>query len=188
MLLSADGSSAGFMAGSNGGPVRSATVRCSPIRSRPHTLDNLNGFLKRRPAYRSYGVSVPLIAGRDTVRRPATASPFMQFEYRPRDPEKFRTILPTGVETLRVHTVDEDEPRFLRLLEHVGSRRRHARARQHSFNGFHEPLVCSPRDAIRVFYGTGLDSWRSKISPTKVARGPGRVRASRSRMPAHHQR
>ena len=26
-----------------------------------------------------------------------------------------------------------------------------------SFNGFHEPLVCSPRDAIRVFYGTGLD-------------------------------
>jgi len=27
-----------------------------------------------------------------------------------------------------------------------------------SFNGFHEPLVCSPRDAIRVFYGTGLDT------------------------------
>ena len=26
-----------------------------------------------------------------------------------------------------------------------------------SFNGFHEPIVCSPRDAVRVFYGTGLD-------------------------------
>jgi carbamoyltransferase len=26
-----------------------------------------------------------------------------------------------------------------------------------SFNGFHEPMVCSPRDAVRVFYGTGLD-------------------------------
>ena len=26
-----------------------------------------------------------------------------------------------------------------------------------SFNGFHEPIVCSPRDAVRVFYGSGLD-------------------------------
>ena len=26
-----------------------------------------------------------------------------------------------------------------------------------SFNGFSEPMVCSPRDAIRVFFGTGLD-------------------------------
>ena len=26
-----------------------------------------------------------------------------------------------------------------------------------SFNGFSEPMVCSPRDAIRVFFGTGFD-------------------------------
>ncbi len=26
-----------------------------------------------------------------------------------------------------------------------------------SFNGFNEPIVCNPRDAVRVFYGTGLD-------------------------------
>jgi len=26
-----------------------------------------------------------------------------------------------------------------------------------SFNGFHEPIVCSPRDAVRVFYGSGID-------------------------------
>ena len=26
----------------------------------PHVLENLNGFLKRRPSYRTYGVSVPL--------------------------------------------------------------------------------------------------------------------------------
>jgi len=26
-----------------------------------------------------------------------------------------------------------------------------------SFNGFAEPIVCSPRDAIRVFFGTGVD-------------------------------
>jgi carbamoyltransferase len=121
-----------------------------------HTLDNLNGFLKRRPSYRSYGVSVPLARVEEFFVGPQ-ASPFMQFEYTPRDPEKFRTILPPGVETLRVHTVDEDEPRFLRLLELWGEKTGTPVLVNTSFNGFHEPLVCSPRDAIRVFYGTGLD-------------------------------
>jgi carbamoyltransferase len=122
----------------------------------PHTLDNLNGFLKRRPAYRSYGVSVPLAKVHDLFDGPP-ASPFMQFEYRPRDRERFRTILPPGVQTLRVHTVDEREPRFLRLLEQWGEKTGTPVLVNTSFNGFHEPLVCSPRDAIRVFYGTGLD-------------------------------
>jgi carbamoyltransferase len=122
----------------------------------PHTLDNLNGFLKRRPAYRSYGVSVPLARVHDLFEGPL-ASPFMQFDYRPRDPERFRTILPAGVQTLRVHTVDDREPRFLRLLELWGEKTGTPALVNTSFNGFHEPLVCSPRDAIRVFYGTGLD-------------------------------
>ena len=26
-----------------------------------------------------------------------------------------------------------------------------------SFNGFSEPIVCTARDAVRVYYGTGLD-------------------------------
>lgn len=122
----------------------------------PHTLDNLNGFLKRRPAHRSYGVSVPL-ARLDEFFDGPPASRFMQFEYRPRDRDKFRTILPPGVETLRVHTVDEAEPRVLRLLEVWGEKTGTPVLVNTSFNGFHEPLVCSPRDAIRVFYGTGLD-------------------------------
>jgi len=125
----------------------------------PHALENLNGFLKRRPWYRSYGVSVPRSRVDEFFSGVSTraASPFMQFEYRPRDPEKFSTILPAGVETIRVHTVDETEPRFLRLLEMWGEKTGTPVLVNTSFNGFHEPLVCSPRDAIRVFYGTGLD-------------------------------
>ena len=66
----------------------------------PHVLENLNGFLKRRPSYRTYGVSVPL-SDLDRYFEPSgdaapAASPFMQFEYRPRDPEKFRSVLPDG--------------------------------------------------------------------------------------------
>jgi carbamoyltransferase len=26
-----------------------------------------------------------------------------------------------------------------------------------SLNGFNEPIACNPRDAVRVFYGSGLD-------------------------------
>jgi carbamoyltransferase len=131
----------------------------------PHALENLNGFLKRRPWYRSYGVSVPLaqadqwfepLRGGESLDR-TQGSPFMQFEYRPRDPDKFGTILPAGVRTLRVHTVDDSEPRYLRLLEMWGEKTGTPVLVNTSFNGFHEPLVCSPRDAIRVFYGTGLD-------------------------------
>jgi predicted NodU family carbamoyl transferase len=122
----------------------------------PHVLENLNGFLKRRPAFRAYGVSVPAARVAEFFEGPRS-SPFMQFEYRPRDPEKFRPILPAGVQTLRVHTVDESEPRFLRLLELWGEKTGVPVLVNTSFNGFHEPLVCSPRDAIRVFYGTGLD-------------------------------
>jgi carbamoyltransferase len=164
----------------------------------PHVLDNLNGFLKHRPAYRAYGVSIPAsqlaeyfevpqharaMAGAavahsvppgDEVRAEGAApaapaaraealrsgiarSPFMQFEYRPKDLDRFRTILPPGVETIRVHTVDATEPRYLRLLELWGERSGSPVLVNTSFNGFHEPLVCSPRDAVRVFYGTGLD-------------------------------
>jgi predicted NodU family carbamoyl transferase len=125
----------------------------------PHVLENLNGFLKRRPAFRAYGVSVPADRLSDVFEVPTgvEASPFMQFEYRPRDLDRFRTILPPGVETVRVHSVDAREPRMLRLLEQWGARSGVPVLVNTSFNGFHEPLVCSPRDAIRVFYGTGLD-------------------------------
>jgi len=130
------------------------TVLADPFA--PHVLDNLNGYLKKRPAYRTYGVSVPLTRLNEFFEG-ERASPFMQYEYRPRDPEKFRSFLPEGVKTLRVHTVDAMTPRYLRLLERWGEMSGAPVLVNTSFNGFHEPLVCSPRDAIRVFYGTGLD-------------------------------
>jgi carbamoyltransferase len=130
------------------------TVLADPFS--PHVLDNLNGYLKMRPSYRTYGVSVPLSRLND-IFEGARPSPFMQYEYRPRDPERFRSLLPSGVKTLRVHTVDESSPRYLRLLDAWGETSGLPVLVNTSFNGFHEPLVCSPRDAIRVFYGTGLD-------------------------------
>lgn len=121
-----------------------------------HVLDNMNGFLKKRPWYGAYGVSVPRDRVHEFFEGPAE-SRYMQFEYRPRDPEQFRWLLPPGARALRVHTVDESEPRLLRLLGAWEARSGTPVLVNTSFNGFHEPLVCSPRDAVRVFYGTGLD-------------------------------
>ncbi|MDP1571854.1 MAG: carbamoyltransferase C-terminal domain-containing protein [Vicinamibacterales bacterium] len=124
--------------------------------SGPHVLDNLNGFLKQRPWYRAYGVSVPASRVQELFEGPPV-SDYMQFEYRPRDPRQFAALLPPGTTRLRVHTVDARGPRMLRLLEVAEAQSGAPVLVNTSFNGFHEPLVCTPRDAVRVFYGTGLD-------------------------------
>jgi carbamoyltransferase len=57
-----------------------------------------------------------------------------------------------------VHTVDsQTPPRFVALLQAFGEASGLPVLVNTSFNGFQEPIVCSPRDAIRVFFGTGID-------------------------------
>jgi carbamoyltransferase len=121
----------------------------------PYVLDNLNFFLRKRERWRAFGVSV----SEDEVDQLFCGPPssrLMEYEYRLRD-ERLRPIMPAGASSIRVQTVAPDDELFWAL---------HARMRQAvgtgvlvntSFNGFHEPIVCGPRDAIRVFYGTGLD-------------------------------
>lgn len=134
------------------------SILASPLS--PWVLDNLNRFLKHRQAYRTYGVSIP---EEDLPRYfdGPPASRFMEFEYTPTCRDRLSAI-PPGVEKLRVQTIpdapDDDGVRRYRLLH---SRFGHATGLpvliNTSFNGFSEPIVCSPRDAIRVFFGTGLD-------------------------------
>jgi carbamoyltransferase len=86
------------------------------------------------------------------------ASPFMECDYVPKDPGTFRHILPTSKATIRVHTVGHDAPAmFQALLRAFGDASGMPILVNTSFNGFREPIVCSPRDAVRVFFGTGLD-------------------------------
>ena len=93
----------------------------------------------------------------DAFEGPAR-SRYMQFEYRPRMPSQHRALLPGGRVAIRVYTVDDRESRLHRLLEMWEKRTGSAMLVNTSFNGFHEPLVVrTPRDAVRVFYGTGLD-------------------------------
>ena len=83
----------------------------------------------------------------------------MEYEYTPRDRAQFRHVMPDGTRSLRVQTVPAAGPasRFARLHDLFGRITGVPVLVNTSFNGFSEPMVCSPRDAIRVFFGTGLD-------------------------------
>jgi carbamoyltransferase len=123
----------------------------------PYVLDNLNHFLKHRQSWRGYAMSGPEAAVADHFDGPASA-PFMESDYRPRDRTRFRHALPSADAAVRVHSVAGDEPAHFRtLLEEFGRRAGSPFLINTSFNGFQEPIVCSPRDAIRVFFGSGLD-------------------------------
>ncbi len=126
----------------------------------PHVLENLNRFLKQRESYRAYGVSVAAADQRRYFTGPAS-SEFMQYEFDVTDPELFRHLLVAPRARIRVHTVadraDAETKRYLRVLAAFGERSGTPVVVNTSFNGFHEPIVCSPRDAVRVFYGSGID-------------------------------
>ena len=59
---------------------------------------------------------------------------------------------------VRVHTVNAaDNPLFWTLLRKTASLTGHPLLINSSFNLPSEPLVLTPRDAIRSFYASGLD-------------------------------
>jgi carbamoyltransferase len=123
----------------------------------PYVLENLNRFLKHREAWRGYSLS-GLAADVHAHFDGPDAAPYMECDYRPRDPERFRHVSPSAGAALRLQTVvDDAPPRFRRLLEAFGEASGLPFLVNTSFNGFHEPIVCNPRDAVRVFYGSGLD-------------------------------
>jgi carbamoyltransferase len=123
----------------------------------PYVLENLNRFLKRREPWRGYAISGFKGAIDEQFSGPDTA-PFMECDYRARDPGRFANLLPSSEAAIRVHTASPDgEPRFARLLQAFGAETGLPFLVNTSFNGFHEPIVCSPLDAVRVFYGSGID-------------------------------
>jgi carbamoyltransferase len=123
----------------------------------PYVLENLNRFLKRREPWRGYALSGLEEAVGQSFRGPAV-SPFMECDYRAVDADRFRHVTPAPGAAIRIHTVDRSgPPRFRRLLEAFGAATGLPFLVNTSFNGFHEPIVCSPRDAVRVFYGSGID-------------------------------
>jgi len=146
-----------FEAGMEWGPraLGGRSIVANPFA--PYVLDNLNRFLKQRPTWRGYALSGLAPAVGDHFSGPRTSA-YMECDYTPKDPDRFRHVLPGPHAAVRVHTVSAQEPpRFRALLQAFGEASGVPMLVNTSFNGFQEPIVCSPRDAVRVFFGTGID-------------------------------
>jgi carbamoyltransferase len=134
--------------------ARERSILATPFS--PHVLENLNAYLKQREPYRTYGLSV---CEDEAPRHFDVCAPsrLMELEYALRDPQIHTHVLPEGVRTLRVQTLSSDAGLFRELHQAFGRVAPGGVLVNTSFNGLHEPIVCTPLDAVRAFYGTGLD-------------------------------
>ncbi len=121
--------------------------------------DRVNGAIKFREYWRPFCPSLTVeSAGRFLAG--ADEAPYMILAFEAT--EEARRKLPAVVHvdgTVRAQTVDRDShPLYHRLLEAFAERTGVPVVLNTSFNVRGEAIVCSPRDAFRTFWSTGLDA------------------------------
>jgi carbamoyltransferase len=133
------------------------SILASPLD--PYSTENLNTFIKHRDGFRKFAASVPAERASEFfecgpgARYLATVGRVL-----PRYQEQFRGAILAG-DLVRVHSVSkEDNPLYWHLLHSFGAATGLPVLYNTSFNLFGEPLVCTPRDAVRSFYASGIDA------------------------------
>jgi carbamoyltransferase len=110
----------------------------------PYACDNLSSFLKRRPSYFTYAVAMK------DCDAPGIDSPHLSRSTRL--PEYF------GDSPVRIQTVSSTtNPVLYQLLETFQAKSGVPALLNTSLNYFDEPIACTPRDALKTFYASGLD-------------------------------
>ena len=125
----------------------------------PYSTENLNVFIKHREPFRKFAASVPAEDASiyfdvgPNARQLATVG-----RVRPEHRKTFESAI-LGEDIVRVHTVTEsDNPLYHRLLREAGKATGLPVLYNTSFNLFGDPLVSTPRDAVRSFYSSGIDA------------------------------
>jgi carbamoyltransferase len=125
----------------------------------PYSSENLNIFIKHREPFRKFAASVPAELASEYFEVGPNAR-YLATIGRVKEAHRQTfadAILGNGL--VRVHTVSrEDNPLLHELLLASGKRTGLPVLYNTSFNLFNDPLVCSPRDAVRGFYSSGIDS------------------------------
>jgi carbamoyltransferase len=133
------------------------SILASPLN--PYSTENLNVYIKHRESFRKFAASVPVESAPEYFETGPNAR-YLATVGRVRAAHR-KTFEPAilGGDLVRVHTVSRnDNPLYHRLLEAAGRKTGLPVLYNTSFNLFGDPLVCSPRDAARSFYSSGIDS------------------------------
>mgnify|MGYP000942297726 CR=1 FL=1 len=133
------------------------SILASPLNR--YSTENLNVYIKHREPFRKFAASVPV----EAVDEYFEAAPNARFlstvaRVRPKHRSLFEEAI-LGQDYVRVHVVaPEENPLFHRLLLEAGRVNQVPVLYNTSFNLFGSPLVCTPRDAVRSFYSSGIDA------------------------------
>jgi carbamoyltransferase len=126
----------------------------------PYVKENLNDYVKHREAFRPFALSVLEEDASTYFETPTAAAQFMA---------TLGTLRARHRELLGMHAVPQDRvrlhvvkrqtnPFFWSLLKAFGSQAPAPILLNASFNLFGEPLVVSPRDAVRSYFCSGVDA------------------------------
>src|SRR5579862_2214629 len=133
------------------------SILASPLD--PYSTENLNVFIKHREPFRKFAASVPVELAAEyfevgpNARNLATVG-----RVKPEHRSTFEAAI-LGRDLIRVHSVVEgDNPLYHRLLHEAGKATSLPVLYNTSFNLFGDPLVSTPRDAVRSFYSSGIDA------------------------------
>jgi carbamoyltransferase len=141
------------------GPARAGQPQHPGIAAGSYAAENLNAFIKHREPFRKFAASVPAeLAGEYFECGPNARFLATVGRVRPAHRGRFASAVLNG-DLVRVHTVSqEDNPLYWKLLHAAGKATGLPVLYNTSFNLFSEPLVCTPRDAVRSFYSSGIDA------------------------------
>jgi len=133
------------------------SILASPLDA--YSTENLNVFIKHREPFRKFAASVPIEIAHEyfevgpNARHLATMG-----RVRPAHRKTFQSAI-LGDNLVRVHTVTlADNALYHRLLHEAGRVTGLPVLYNTSFNLFGDPLVSTPRDAVRSFYSSGIDA------------------------------
>ncbi|MFL6351524.1 MAG: carbamoyltransferase C-terminal domain-containing protein [Bryobacteraceae bacterium] len=133
------------------------SILASPLN--PYSTENLNVYIKHRESFRKFAASVPAELADQYFEVGANACYLATVgRVRPEYRETFAAAT-LGNDLIRVHTVEKDQnPLYHGLLTNAGEMTGLPVVYNTSFNLFGDPLVCTPRDAVRSFYSSGIDA------------------------------
>jgi carbamoyltransferase len=133
------------------------SILASPLN--PYSTENLNVFIKHREKYRKFAASVPEeLAGEYFETGPNARYLATAGRVKAAHLKTFSAAVLNG-DVIRVHAVNKEEnPLYHALLTETGKKTGLPVLYNTSFNLFGDPLVCTPRDAVRSFYSSGIDA------------------------------